>query len=170
MPTGKDQMVALGRPQRRAAIVVHDALRRPSLHGHDVDLSILTCESDLAAVVGKVRIADLKRRERQLFALGTIDAAAPQRVVGVRRVLHPLAVGRKCRANRRNSVEEWLKLMCFRIETDHFAARLVAYGEDLLAIAAGHRTLEEECAGCQPDWLGRTVQPAGLHGKGPKVG
>src|SRR5215813_2085337 len=96
----------------------------------------LSVEGNLPTIRRPLRLGSLEWGNSQLLALGSIDSAFPDHAFRISDVCNPLAVSGEIEVLRRNSREVADEFLRFGIEAGELAAKLLAHGENLLAVFA----------------------------------
>lgn len=107
-----------------------DEIRLPEFSG------LRIVEGDLRSVARPVRQKGRDWGLRELQPIGAIDAAAPERAIGIGHVDDPFSVAGEVDFTGRDASQEWSELVRLAVIADQLAARHEAVGKELLAIRA----------------------------------
>ena len=110
-------------------------------------------------------------RISKLETSAAVELAAPERVVGIADISHPLAVAREIHVTGGDAPEIRSEITRLRVVADQLGALLDADHEQSLAVLAGKRAAELQRSRGQLDRLPRYFPPPiGLIGNDPDVG
>ena len=143
--------------------------RRSAVRVNYVTASLAIGKRHFAAVGRNARERCQLRSIGELPPFAAVGTAAPQCLVGIRHVSHPLAVARESGISGGNAAEKRYELMHARLEAHQFSPPLRTDREDLFAVATGNKIGVRERTVRKSNRRRRAAKQRLLIGKGPQI-